>query len=290
MFVKDQEKAKDLLEKEVLKHKESLDDRPYIMDLVVRYYAHIAREIDSIKLRKKEGVLSKPLKAFFGNIKKADQKSRVSKVDVVLIDDKVNIDQLRVIYNALTKPITYVQGPPGTGKTQTILNVLISALFNDDKVLVSSNNNKPINDIYDKFLKLKNKKGKMYLPFIRLGNKDETLKSSEYVKGVLDNLKRFNIDEEKLENCRNKSSTSVASINKVLDENEERIELLEELDALKSIQKNLSSDLRRINIDNLIDKKIVRLNKLEGVEEDNISKHLNKVDEKFLNLAIFLQA
>jgi len=287
LFVKDQAQAKELLQEEVFKHKEALDDRPYIMDMVVRYYSHIEREIDSIKLRKKEKTLSTPLKAFFGNMTDAYQKGRTRNVDVVLIDDKVNIDQLRVVYNALTKPITYVQGPPGTGKTQTIINVLISAFFNDDKVLVSSNNNKPINDIYDKFLNFKNKKGKMFLPFIRLGNKEETIKSLEYVKQVLDNIKKHNIDEEKLEKYKDKSSTDVALINKVLSEYENKIELIEQLDTLKSMQANLKLDLRRVVIDNLINKKEEELKKIGSIEEDNISKYLNKIDDRFLSWLFF---
>jgi len=61
-----------------------------------------------------------PLKAFFQNMSSLDTKDRKNP-NIILYDDKVNIDQLRTIYNALKYPITYVQGPPGTGKTQTIL-------------------------------------------------------------------------------------------------------------------------------------------------------------------------
>ena len=45
-------------------------------------------------------------------------------VEIAKEDKRVNIDQMRVIYNSMKYPITYVQGPPGTGKTQTILNVV----------------------------------------------------------------------------------------------------------------------------------------------------------------------
>ena len=41
-------------------------------------------------------------------------------------------------------------GPPGTGKTQTILNVILSAFFNERSVLVCSSNNKPVDGITDK--------------------------------------------------------------------------------------------------------------------------------------------
>src|SRR5690606_20786900 len=69
---------------------------------------------------------------------------------IVLYDNNVNIDQLRTIYNSLKYPITYVQGPPGTGKTQTILNIIVNSLTNNKTLLISSNNNIPIDGIKDK--------------------------------------------------------------------------------------------------------------------------------------------
>ena len=42
------------------------------------------------------------------------------------------------------------QGAPGTGKTETIFNVILSAYANDKTVLVCSNNNHPVSDIYKK--------------------------------------------------------------------------------------------------------------------------------------------
>ena len=103
-----------------------------------------------------------PLNAFFGNM----SKHRLGKKDdyqIVCLDNKVNISQLRVIANALKHPITYVQGPPGTGKTHSIINLLISTFFNGQTVLVSSNNNKPIDDIYAKLISLEYKKKKIPL-------------------------------------------------------------------------------------------------------------------------------
>src|SRR5690606_35390961 len=134
--------AKELLHSEVIKYKETLDDRPYIFELKRRVITHIEKEFNAIKLAKANNTLTTPLYAFFGNMTKS-KLSKKRSFDVVLIDDRANIDQLRVIYNSLFQPITYVQGPPGTGKTATIINILISAFFNGQKVLVSSNNNKP---------------------------------------------------------------------------------------------------------------------------------------------------
>ena len=94
------------------------------------------------------GNLDYPLKAFFGNTNRFGAKRK--EPSIVIYDNKVNIDQMRVIYNCMKYPITYVQGPPGTGKTQTILNVVLSAFFNSRTTLICSSNNKPINGILEK--------------------------------------------------------------------------------------------------------------------------------------------
>ena len=149
LFIKNPNKAKNMLTPALQRFGETLDDRPYIMDLVRNYNGFIDQEFHSISNAKINHSLSIPLKAFFGNMD-TNLLSRKRAFSIVLLDDMMNIDQLRVIHNALKQPITYVQGPPGTGKTQSILNLLISTLFNEQTVLVSSNNNKPIDDIYAK--------------------------------------------------------------------------------------------------------------------------------------------
>jgi len=161
IFITDPKAAKEMLMPEVARNGESLDTRPYIFELRRSYLIHIEKEINQIKINKANNQLTTPLEAFFGNMSK-DKLKRNRNVDVVVLDNQVNIDQMRVIYNSLVQPITYVQGPPGTGKTLTIINVLISAFFNNQTVLVSSNNNKPITDIFKKF-KLLRVKIKVFL-------------------------------------------------------------------------------------------------------------------------------
>ncbi|VEU79910.1 AAA domain-containing protein [Haploplasma axanthum] len=284
LFTHDQLKAKNMLHAEVLKHGEELDDKPYIMDLTRIVYIHIEKELDMIKLKQKEKQLSTPLKAFFGNMTGSFLSGRTRTVDVVLMDDRVNIDQLRVIYNSLTKPITYVQGPPGTGKTQTIINGLISAFFNGDKVLVSSNNNKPINDIYDKIMKLKskNKNKDLYLPFIRLGNKEETLKSLNYIKKILPIIEKHKIYEDKLEVHARTSAEDMKKINELLSDYEERVELEEEIDSLTSMKENLNIELRGLIINQMIYDKRKRLESLPIIKDDDVKKSIKEIDDKFL--------
>ena len=69
---------------------------------------------------------------------------------VALLNRKVNLDQLLAINNAMKYPLAYIQGPPGTGKTNTIMNTIITAFFNERTVLLVSSNNHPIDEVYKK--------------------------------------------------------------------------------------------------------------------------------------------
>lgn len=288
LFIHDQKQAKDLLMEEVKRYNESIDDRPYIMDLRRSYYAHIDREIESIKMHKKEHQLSVPLQAFFGNMTKQMIK-RKKEVHVVAIDDKVNIDQLRVIYNALVQPITYVQGPPGTGKTQTIINVVISSFFNGQKILISSNNNKPINDIYDKLMSLKGRYQNIPLPIIRLGNEVEVNKSLDNIQDILKRYQHYESDDEKLELHKENKKNNIKRMNKMLETYETRNDLIEEIDALETFKKRITStDFRsEILISTKLDNLKRQVDSLPKVSEHEIQSVIEKVDNRLLTWLFF---
>ena len=87
----------------------------------------------------------------------------------------------RVLYNALKYPITYVQGPPGTGKTQTIINVALSAMYNNKTMLICSSNNKPVDGIVEKLV-FSYKNETINFPFLRLGNFEDVKKATLRIK------------------------------------------------------------------------------------------------------------
>ena len=62
-----------------------------------------------------------PLRAFFGEM--TARPRRRKSYPLALLNNKVNLDQLLAINNAMRYPLAYVQGPPGTGKTNTIVNL-----------------------------------------------------------------------------------------------------------------------------------------------------------------------
>lgn len=287
LFLSDPTAAKDRLMIETNRYKESIDDRPYIFDLRRSHYAHIEKEINQIKFNKKHNQLEIPLLAFFGNMSK-DLLKRKRHVDVVVLDDKANIDQLRVIYNALVQPITYVQGPPGTGKTQTIINALISAFFNGQSVLVASNNNKPINDIFAKLMRLKSRNKTIPLPFLRLGNYEETIKTLNYLKTLNDDYAKFNDDEKKLEAHATNKKEKMKQVNQIIENYELRLELIEEIDALKTMKQHVNHSFRQeIIISDLLKQKEQVLNDLPIVDDDAVKSLITKADGAFMSWLFF---
>lgn len=89
---------------------------------------------------------------------------------MALLNRKVNMDQLLAIHNAMKYPVAYIQGPPGTGKTNTIINTIVTAFFNERTVLFSSYNNHPISGVYEKLSKLQYEGKTILFPILRLGN------------------------------------------------------------------------------------------------------------------------
>ncbi|MFY8037396.1 MAG: AAA domain-containing protein, partial [Cyclobacteriaceae bacterium] len=163
-----------------------------------------------------------------------DRKNR-SEPHIVLFDRNVNIDQLRTVYNALKFPVTYVQGPPGTGKTQTILNIIVNCIGNNKTLLISSNNNVPIDGIKDKIYLGKYRDKEIQLPIIRLGN-------NNFVKQALQTIKELYAFETKdvpkealLANLKEKSKEKNKLLLDRLKQYEDRIDVIQNLEFVNGL-------------------------------------------------------
>lgn len=179
VYSKDQSEAIELL-RDNFKTGESINTRP---ELVVLGYAQIdiSGIYDNIHAEYEKDEMEVPLKAFFQKLSLLDRKNR-NEPHIVLYDQNINIDQIQTIYNALKYPITYVQGPPGTGKTQTILNIIVNCLTNGKTMLISSNNNVPINGIKEKLYLGKYRNKEIMLPVLRLGNNECVAQAIQVIK------------------------------------------------------------------------------------------------------------
>ena len=195
-----------------------------------------------------------PLKAFFKSSHRFGQRRK--EPNIILYDRKVNIDQMRVIYNSMKNPITYVQGPPGTGKTQTILNVVLSAFFNVKTVLVCSSNNKPVDGIIEKLHFSYRHEDDVPFPYLRLGNRKEVAKALNRIKELY-NLQQFRSPNDYI-------------INKIKDKNIEDSKKL--LEALELYEKKKD----------LYDKISNSKRLFESINNPN--SHLYKNTEKQLNI------
>lgn len=274
--------AKSMLADAAKRFNEEIDDRPYIFDLIRNFNGVIEREYQTIATAKRDNSLSVPLKAFFGNMD-TSQLSRKRAFDIVLLNKEMNVDQLRVIHNALKQPVTYVQGPPGTGKTYSIINLLISAFFNDQTVLVASNNNKPTDDIEKKLLELSYDKKAIPLPVLRLGNNAKVYESLKKIKVQIERYKNYRVDEDKLNRISLSNKHNLKQINTIIDQHEERLELEESIDALESMANYLSNELRtNIIVQNELSINKTALAALPVYQDEDIHKNVVQANESFL--------
>jgi Rad3-related DNA helicase len=63
-----------------------------------------------------------------------------------------NLSQSKAIKEALNSKVSIIEGPPGCGKTQTILNLIANLVMNQKTVVVVSNNNSAVENVYEKLL------------------------------------------------------------------------------------------------------------------------------------------
>ncbi len=282
LFSQKREKALKLLH-EALPKKENLDSKPYVMDIKRKFTINYDKEFNAIRESHEKENLSTPLKAFFGDMN-TSLLGKKRHIELISIDEKLNIDQLRVMYNAIKQPITYVQGPPGTGKTHSIINLLVSALNTKQTVLVSSNNNKPIDDIFDKLRSLKYRNKDIPAPIIRLGNNDHVYEALELLKKDLKNYaKEFkHVDLKKINDKEKLSREQFKQLNEILSDYESRKELEEQLDVLSKLIEEFKDSLKVVNIQNEYDKLKKALDDLPLLTDEQAQRYVLKADYNFL--------
>jgi len=278
-------------------HGEKVNTRPGIFLIERCAPSNIETTFEAINVMEKEERLTAPLKAFFGRNRAASNYKKDLSV-VVYDKDKVNIDQMRVIYNAMANPVTYVQGPPGTGKTETIFNVLLSAYANSKSVLICSNNNHPIDDIAKRMMRstftrtYKEREVEVRLPFLRLGNSQETMKA---IMVIREDLRRAEIYEKMKANeastMRSKDGAlaSFAEFRDMLARFEQRIDITERLEKLSKIGSLIQNNVLSDELKKQQSKLEELLQTIPEVTNDMVSKFIisAKDNEKFHNYMFY---
>jgi len=205
-------------------------------EIVILGYAQIdiSKIYEEINSEYSNEGLPIPLKAFFQNMSSLDTKNK-TKPNIVLYDNKVNIDQLRTIYNSLKYPITYVQGPPGTGKTQTILNIVVNCFTSSKTLLISSNNNIPVDGIKDNLVLGTYNNKDILFPILRIGNKKYTLEALKKIKELYEFETKDIPKEEQLSKLKENSKEKNKTLDEKLENFENRLELEQNLEFVKGL-------------------------------------------------------
>ena len=258
-FIKDfKEKfieKKELLRSNLRKNEE-INTRPDIFIMEREYVVNLESTFFSIQNDYLNGQLSNPLKSFFGNITKRNYKGKKDP-SIVIYDNQININQVNVVYNALKYPVTYVQGPPGTGKTQTILNVILSAFFNNKTILVCSSNNKPVDGIIEK-LNFKYKNEDVFFPFLRLGKTSDVINATNKIRMLFEYETNKIVKEDLIKKIIDNVEEKHEELLKLLFIQEKRIEIENFLDCSNKLLKGI------IDCESTIFKNLViRVNQLE---------------------------
>ncbi len=231
-FEKNQEKIKDCITKNT-KQLMGVDDMPYMIGLGMDIALDLHKEYQAIIKMYQEDNVTIPIKAFFGDLLARPRRNK--DYPIALINSNINLDQLLAINNGMKYPLAYIQGPPGTGKTNTIINTIITAYFNERTVLFASYNNHPINGVFEKLTEMKYRDKVIPLPVLRLGNVEKVKEAIGYMKEVYERVKKIQVFEDTLDRRKDDRAFRAKQLSKLLKKYEEVLELKDRKDAIKQV-------------------------------------------------------
>ena len=244
---------------------ERIDTMPDIMLLQRDIPVDLTETYNVIEEKYYGNNLPVPLKSFFGNISKKNNSSRRKEPTLIIYDKRININQMRVLYNAIKYPVTYVQGPPGTGKTQTIINVALSAFYNDKTMLICSSNNKPVDGIVEK-LKFEYRGETVNFPYLRLGNFDDVKKATIRIRELFNSNMDKNPKDELLNKIKVSEDDKNQKLIKLLNIQERRIDIEDCLENSERLIKSFEN--KNSGMIQIIKEKVDQLkNDLENLPE-----------------------
>lgn len=229
-FTQNQEQIKDC----ITRHgSQVVDDMPYMIGLGMDILLDLHKEYESvIEMYQKEEVTA-PIRAFFGEM--VSRPVRRKAYPIVLADQKVNLDQLLAINNAMKYPVAYIQGPPGTGKTSTIINTIVTAFFNEKTVLFASYNNHPINGVVEKLLGMKYQNHRIPFPALRLGSNEKMQEALEYIRNVYEQTRKIAVYKSTLDRNREDRIERAKRLSGLLRRYEERLDLEERRETIHRV-------------------------------------------------------
>lgn len=211
-----------------------VDDMPYMIAIGRDIILDLHSEYEEILKMFEEDRVTVPIKAFFGDLLKGENKKK--NYPTALLNKRINLDQLLAIHNAMKYSLAYIQGPPGTGKTNTIVNTIITAFFNEKTVLFTSYNNHPIDGVYDKLRGISYRnKGNIPFPIVRLGSDEKVAEALDYMKELYERTKDITIFDSTLERNKDDKVVRTKKLTELLERHEKKLELLEKREAIEKL-------------------------------------------------------
>jgi hypothetical protein len=252
-----------------------VDDMPYLIAIGRDIILDLHSEYEAIHKMYEEDTTTIPIKAFFGDLLR--QVDRRKDYPIALLNRRINLDQLLAIHNAMKYPLAYIQGPPGTGKTNTIVNAIVTAFFNEKTVLFTSYNNHPIDGVCEKLQEIPYRnKGYIPFPIIRLGNDEKVEEALDYIKKLYESTQTITIFDSTLERNKDDKVERTKKLTELLRQHEEKLDLLEKEEA---IQKLMDTNQH-----------LTFQTSLQGVQLENVRKKLEQIgditDEEALKLVL----
>lgn len=263
-FEANQEKIKDCITRRMKQGGSNVDDMPYIIGLEADIALDLHKEYQAIMKMYRNGEVPVPIRAFFGDL--LERPRRTAAYPIALINQRINMDQLLAIHNAMKYPVAYIQGPPGTGKTNTIMNTIVTAFFNERTVLFTSYNNHPINGVYEKLSAIQFHGKTIPFPILRLGNYEKVREALATMKRLYESVRNVQVFEHTLDRNRDDRKNRAKRLSEMLKRYEDLLDLKE----------------RRETIDRVLDfeKKKGTSFQMMSFEEDLRTRQREQIDRK----------
>lgn len=210
-----------------------VDDEPHVVAITRDVPVNLAAEYDAICEMFESGEPTVPLKAFFGDLTK--RPVRHKEYPLVLLDRRINLDQLLAAHQAMKYPLTYVQGPPGTGKTTTIVTILVNAFFNGKTMLFASFNNHPVDGVFKAMRSFSFKGEPLPLPVLRLGDRKRVLQALNYIKDLYERVADLPVMESALVTTEAQEQQRARMLGELLRSYEESLDLQERRECIEKL-------------------------------------------------------
>ena len=266
-----------------------VDDMPYMIAIGMDVIIDLEHEYEAIINMYGENNATVPIKAFFGDLIKHPERRK--EYPIALLNKKVNIDQLLSINTAMKYPIAYIQGPPGTGKTNTIINTITTAFFNERTVLFASYNNHPIDSVFKTFQNIKYRDKIIPFPIIRLGNNEKVAESLDFIKDIYERTKTIDIFDKTLEKNKGDKVERTKKLTKLLKEHEQILELKERKETIEKLidtydQFTFQTDLQGRQLHEV--EKLLK--SLGEVTDEEAIKLISDDEDEFLKYLYYISA